>query len=76
MDMRNMIIAPAKAFTITPERRRESLNFEWPEDMSSKRRRVAMLPPKAVILTPGKRENPISIPMMAPMADPPETPSM
>ena len=37
---------------------------------------VAMLPPKAKRATPGNRDRPRRIPIMAPMADPPEMPRM
>jgi hypothetical protein len=77
IDIRNIIIAEQKAFTITPDRSRESFfRIDCPDDMTRIKRSVAMLPRKAVKVTPGKRENPASIPRMAPIADPPEIPRM
>ena len=44
--------------------------------MSNSTTRVAMLPANEVRLTPGKRERPSRMPLMAPMAAPPEMPRM
>jgi hypothetical protein len=72
-----MMTAEQNALTMTPERRRESFfKIVFPEDMTNISRRVAILPVKAVKLTPGKREKPSRIPVIAPMADPPEIPRM
>jgi len=77
IDIRNIIIAEQKAFTITPDRSRESfLRIVCPDDMRRIKSSVARLPKKAVKLTPGKRDNPASMPIIAPMAEPPEMPRM
>ena len=76
-ETRNMMIAPQKAFTITPERRRASFfRIVCPEDMTRISKSVPILPEKAVRLTPGNRTSPIRMPIMAPMADPPEIPKI
>ena len=70
-----MMTAEQKAFTMTPANSRDSLfKMVLPEVSMSTRARVAILPAKAVNPTPGKRDNPIRIPRMAPTAEPPETP--
>jgi hypothetical protein len=75
MDIKNMITAEQNALTITPDRRSESFfMIDWPEDMPRIMRSVAILPIKAVILTPGNLERPARMPIMAPIAEPPETP--
>ena len=67
--------AAQKEFTITPDKRRELLlRMDFPEDMRKSRRRVIMLPAKAVRLTPGNRGRPARIPKMAPIPDPLEIP--
>ena len=77
IEMRNMISAPQNALIMTPERRSVSLLIiPSPEAIRRRSRRVARLPKNAVIPTPGKRESPASIPKMAPMPDPLETPNM
>ena len=59
MDIRNIITAEQKALTITPDKRSESFfKIDWPEDMPRIKRRVAILPIKAVKLTPGNLEKP------------------
>ena len=77
MEIRNMITAAQKALTMTPESSRvlEREN-ERPAAIRKSTPRVARLPAKAVSHTPGKRARPSRMPMMAPMAEPPETPRM
>jgi hypothetical protein len=75
METRNMIIAPQNAFTITPERSSVFfLRIDCPDDIIRSKTSVAILPRKAVKLTPGKRDNPANMPIMAPIAEPPEMP--
>jgi hypothetical protein len=77
IETRNMIMAEQKALTITPDNRRASfLNTDLPVDMTSISARVPRLPRKDVKQIPGNRDNPNNIPIMAPIAEPPEIPSI
>ena len=70
-----MIIAEQKAFITTPDRSMESfVNEAFPDDITTTRTRVAMLPANAAAATPGNLEIPRIIPIMAPIAEPPEIP--
>jgi hypothetical protein len=70
-------MAEQKALTITPDNRRASfLNTDLPVDMTSISARVPRLPRKDVKQIPGNRDNPNNIPIMAPIAEPPEIPSI
>ena len=70
-------MAEQKALTITPDSSSASfLNMDLPVDMTSIRASVPKLPKKAVKQIPGNRDNPSNMPMMAPIAEPPEIPKM
>jgi hypothetical protein len=77
IEIKNMIIAEQNALTITPDSSRASfLNIDLPVDMTSISASVAKLPRKDMKQIPGNRANPNNIPMMAPIAEPPEIPNM
>ena len=77
METKNMIMAEQKALTITPDSSRASfLKIDFPVNMIKIKARVPKLPRKEVKQIPGNRDRPSNIPIMAPIAEPPDTPSM
>ena len=70
-------MAEQKALTITPDSSKASfLNMDLPVDMIRISPKVPKLPRKELKQIPGNRDNPNNIPIMATIADPPETPNM
>ena len=75
-----MDTAAQKAFIMTPPNRRESrLSIVFPNELPASimtNTRTRILPAKENAVTPGKNENPKSIASMAPIAEPPDIPSI
>jgi hypothetical protein len=70
-----MINAPQKAFIITPPRSNESFpGEERPPERISTAPNINIDPRNEKRVTPGKKDTPNSIPLIAPTAEPPDMP--
>jgi hypothetical protein len=80
MEIRNMITAAQKAFIMTPPSSRESLlSMVFPRVAPAivvTNANTRRLPAKEKSVTPGKYDKPSNIARIAPMAEPPDIPSI